>query len=116
MTETRAERLKRAAQLVDSVRSELDTTHTVCNSCSMKHYGNWDEAKLAEALEGIAKNLYRKSKDVGGMDRRSRVQHDVEEVRLSEAKKRAAPWEGREPREDSAQSGAEEETIHDYDE
>lgn len=54
---SKAERLLMARTLIDSVAQELNTRYRVCGECSLKHYEDIEERKLANRLQGVDTTL-----------------------------------------------------------
>lgn len=54
---TKITRLARAADLIESVLNELDTSYRICDGCGLKHYANIDERKQGNKLEGMLKSI-----------------------------------------------------------
>lgn len=57
------EQLKRAAELILEVMSEMDTSSKVCPQCDRRKYTKWAEAQLHKELESVYKKLVRWSDD-----------------------------------------------------
>jgi hypothetical protein len=55
----RAERLRRAAVLVQEVVESCDTSMHECPTCHLKKNDNWDDQKLSTELGAVVKKLER---------------------------------------------------------
>tara|TARA_Y100001973_G_scaffold86770_1_gene130051 strand:+ start:272 stop:481 length:210 start_codon:yes stop_codon:yes gene_type:complete len=54
-TATAAEKLEALSTSISKIANELDGTKSVCPSCNVAGYRNWEEAKLKMQLDRAAK-------------------------------------------------------------